>query len=66
MRSITSLPLAVGFGISTAEQVRAVGKLADGVAVGSAFVRVIEQYGASPDLEIKLEAAACDLASGLR
>jgi|HubBroStandDraft_6_1064221.scaffolds.fasta_scaffold37728_5 tryptophan synthase alpha chain len=66
MRSITTLPLAVGFGISTAEQVRAVGKLADGVVVGSGFVRVIEQYGASPDLETKLEAAACALASGLR
>jgi tryptophan synthase alpha chain len=66
MRAITSLPLAVGFGISTAEQVRAVGKVADGVAVGSAFVRVIEQAGASPELENKLEAAACALASGLR
>src|SRR5271165_1679005 len=65
MRSITTLPLAVGFGISTAEQVRAVGKLADGVVVGSAFVRVIEQFGGSPDLESKLEAAACALASGL-
>jgi len=66
MRSITTLPLVVGFGISTAEQVRAVGKLADGVAVGSAFVRVVEQYGTSPDVETKLEAAACALASGLR
>jgi tryptophan synthase alpha chain len=66
MRAITSLPLTVGFGISTAEQVRAVGKVADGVAVGSAFVRVIEQAGASPDLESKLEAAAFALASGLR
>ena len=66
MRSITSLPLAVGFGISTAEQVRAVGRVADGVAVGSAFVRTIEQYAASPELESKLEATACALASGLR
>ena len=66
MRAITSLPLAVGFGISTAEQVRAVGKIADGVAVGSAFVRAIEQNAASPDLESKLEATARELASGLR
>jgi len=66
MRAITSLPLVVGFGISTAEQVRAVAKVADGVAVGSAFVRVIEQYGGNLDLESKLEAAACALASGLR
>ncbi|HME10111.1 MAG TPA: tryptophan synthase subunit alpha [Bryobacteraceae bacterium] len=66
MRSITSLPLAVGFGISTAEQVRSVGKIADGVAVGSAFVRTIEQNAASPGLEGKLEATARELASGLQ
>ena len=66
MRAITSLPLAVGFGISSAEQVSAVAKIADGVVVGSAFVRTIEQYAASEELESKLEAAACALASGLR
>ena len=51
MRRVTRLPLAVGFGISTADQARAVGAIADGVAVGSAFERVIEQNAASPDLE---------------
>jgi tryptophan synthase alpha chain len=66
MRAVTKLPLAVGFGISNAKQVRAVAKLADGVVVGSAFVRTIEQHCASPQLESKLEAAARDLASGLR
>jgi tryptophan synthase alpha chain len=48
MRAITSLPLAVGFGISTPEQAGDVAQLADGVVVGSAFVRLIEQGG---DLE---------------
>ena len=65
MRANTALPLAVGFGISTPDQVRAVGGIADGVVVGSAFVRVIEQNAASPDLEAKLEAMARQLASGL-
>jgi tryptophan synthase alpha chain len=65
MRKVTALPLAVGFGISTAGQVRAVGELADGVAVGSAFVTTIEQNAASSDLEAKLEALAQQLASGL-
>jgi tryptophan synthase alpha chain len=65
MRANTALPLAVGFGISTAEQVRSVGGIADGVVVGSAFVRVIEQNTGSPDLEAKLEAMARQLASGL-
>ncbi|HUA85004.1 MAG TPA: tryptophan synthase subunit alpha [Bryobacteraceae bacterium] len=48
MRAATTLPLAVGFGISTPEQAREVAHLADGVVVGSAFVRLIEQNG---DLE---------------
>ena len=65
MREVTSLPLAVGFGISTADQVRAVGAIADGVVVGSAFVRIIEQNAASPKLPNKLEALARDLAAGL-
>ena len=41
------LPLAVGFGISNADQVRQVGAVADGVVVGSAIVRVVEQNAAS-------------------
>jgi len=55
----------VGFGISTPDQVRAVGEISDGVAVGSAFVAIIEQYAASSELEVKLEALARQLASGL-
>ncbi len=65
MRKATNLPLAVGFGISTADHVRAVGAIADGVVVGSAFVRVIEQNAASAELERKLEALARELRSGL-
>jgi chorismate mutase len=56
MRGVTNLPLAVGFGISTPEQVREVGEIADGVAVGSAFVRTIEENAASSELESRLEA----------
>jgi tryptophan synthase alpha chain len=65
MRKTTQLPLAVGFGISTAAQVRAVGAIADGVVVGSALVRVIEQHGASGELPARLEALARELAGGL-
>ena len=65
MRAATSLPLAVGFGISNAEQVRAVGEVADAVVVGSAIVRVIEKYGASAELEVRLESFARELAGGL-
>jgi tryptophan synthase alpha chain len=43
MRNVTSLPLAVGFGISAPEQAAAVAAKADGVVVGSAIVRQIEK-----------------------
>jgi tryptophan synthase alpha chain len=43
LRKYTSLPIAVGFGISTAEQFRAVGKFADAAVVGSAIVETIER-----------------------
>ena len=47
IREHTDLPVAVGFGISTPEQVAAVGRQADGVIVGSAIVRRIGQGGDS-------------------
>lgn len=50
VRSISDLPVAVGFGISTAEQVRAVWLFADAAVVGSAIVKQIENVGDSPDL----------------
>jgi tryptophan synthase alpha chain len=50
IRSVSDLPVAVGFGISTAEQVRAVWRFADAAVVGSAIVKQIENLGHSPDL----------------
>jgi tryptophan synthase alpha chain len=50
MRAVSDLPVAVGFGISTAEQVRAVWRFADAAVVGSAIVRQIEKLGRSQDL----------------
>jgi tryptophan synthase alpha chain len=49
LRSATTLPICAGFGISTPAQAAAVGRLADGVVVGSALVRAAE---------ISVEAAA--------
>jgi tryptophan synthase alpha chain len=43
LRKYTKLPIAVGFGISTAEQLNAVGKFADAAVVGSAIVQTIER-----------------------
>jgi tryptophan synthase alpha chain len=43
LRSATALPICVGFGISRPEQAAAVGRLADGVVVGSALVRAADE-----------------------
>jgi tryptophan synthase alpha chain len=50
IRSVSDLPVGVGFGISTAEQVRAVWRFADAAVVGSAIVRKIEKLADSPEL----------------
>lgn len=65
MRGLTKLPLAAGFGISTPEQARAVAKVADGVVVGSAFVRLIEKNGSGDTIERRLEAFARELRRGI-
>jgi tryptophan synthase alpha chain len=48
IRQYTSLPIAVGFGISTPDQVRVVAGYADAVVIGSALVRRIAEYASSP------------------
>jgi len=50
VRAVSDLPVAVGFGISTAAQVRQVWRFADAAVIGSAIVREIEKLGDSPDL----------------
>ena len=45
LRSVVSLPVAVGFGISTPEQAAHVGGMADGVVVGSALVQTLGSRG---------------------
>ena len=45
IRKYTKLPIAVGFGISTADHFRAVTDFADSAVVGSAIVKLIEEHG---------------------
>lgn len=47
-RAVAHTPLAVGFGIATPDQAAAVGKIADGVIVGSAVIRAIESNPRDP------------------
>ncbi|MCL1984771.1 MAG: tryptophan synthase subunit alpha [Methanomassiliicoccaceae archaeon] len=44
-KKVTDVPCAVGFGISTKEQAREMAAVSDGVIIGSAIVRIIEEYG---------------------
>jgi len=45
VKSITTKPVAVGFGISTPGQAEKVAKLADGVIVGSKLIKILKDYG---------------------
>jgi tryptophan synthase alpha chain len=64
VREVTDLPLAVGFGISRPEHVAELGRQVEAVVVGSAFVRLIERCGASPDLASELESFTRQLKHG--
>jgi tryptophan synthase alpha chain len=58
LRGVTSLPICVGFGISDGLQAAAVGKLADGVVVGSALVQAAgSSIGEALELTSSLRAA---------
>lgn len=45
IRQNTSVPCAIGFGISTPEQAKKMADIADGAIVGSAIIKIIEQHG---------------------
>ena len=55
IRTVSPLPIALGFGISKPEHVREVGRWADAAVVGSALVSVIAEAGASADLNARVE-----------
>lgn len=63
IRSVTDTPTAIGFGINTKEQVHHFSQLADGAIVGSALVRIVEEYGEAAGE--KLYEYIADLTSGL-
>lgn len=66
LRRRLKLPLAVGFGISSPEQVKQVGRFADGVIVGSALVRLVEENVDREQLAAEMEAEASRLSAALR
>jgi tryptophan synthase alpha chain len=64
MRAHTSLPLAVGFGVSRPQHVAELGPMVEAVVVGSAIVRLIERNADNPSLEIQLESFVRELKHG--
>ncbi|MDD5432144.1 MAG: tryptophan synthase subunit alpha [Candidatus Omnitrophica bacterium] len=61
IKRITKKPVCVGFGVSTAAQVKEVSKYADGVIVGSAIVRGIKERIGKSDLVKKVSALVVSL-----
>jgi tryptophan synthase alpha chain len=55
IRTHTTLPIALGFGISRPDHVAEVGQYADAAVVGSSLVTLIAEVGASPDLIDRVE-----------
>jgi tryptophan synthase alpha chain len=66
LKEATDKPVAVGFGISTPDQAAQVaGWGADGVIVGSALVKIIEEHAGSPELVGKAAAFVRTLKQGV-
>ena len=66
LRSHTSLPIAIGFGISNPDQAKAVAKAGDACVVGSAIVNQIAEHGKSPELVAKVGAFVKSLADAVK
>jgi tryptophan synthase alpha chain len=64
LRRFTSLPIAVGFGISTDEHVNQIWQHADAAVVGSRIVAEIENAGNSPDLVFRIGRLTRSLVQG--
>lgn len=66
IRKYTNLPIAVGFGVSTSDQVREVAANCDAVVVGSAIVSQIAEHGNDSETPTQLGEFVKELASGLK
>jgi tryptophan synthase alpha chain len=66
VREVTDLPVAVGLGVSTGEQAAQIAEYADGVIVGSAFIRLIQEAPSHAAAAEAVGALAQELAAGVR
>jgi tryptophan synthase alpha chain len=65
VRTVTALPIGVGFGVQTPEQARWIAGFADAVIVGSAIQRLVEEHG-SNGAPSRIEAFVRSLKDGMR
>jgi tryptophan synthase alpha chain len=66
IKQVTNVPVAVGFGVATAEQAKKICRYSDGIIIGSAIVKIIEQYGNDASIHIKqyvkkIKSAICEI-----
>ena len=66
VRAVTDLPIAVGLGVSTGDQAAEIAGYADGVIVGSAFIRLVQEAPDPQAAEQRVRALAGELAAGVR
>lgn len=66
VRATTDLPVCVGLGVSTGEQAAQIAGYADGVIVGSAFIKAIQPSGSPEEAIDAVGALAGELADGVR
>ena len=66
VRSVTTMPVSVGLGVSTREQAKSVAKYADGVIVGSAFIKLLLNAQDEPSGLKAVSDLAKELAAGVR
>jgi len=66
IKAYTDIPVVVGFGISTPGQAKEFAPLADGIVIGSAFVRLIDEHAESPDLVSRVSSLAREIKEAMK
>ncbi len=66
IRKVSDTPVAVGLGVSTKSQAQEVANYADGVIVGSAFIKIVQEYGSGRSGLKKVKQLAQSLSEGVR
>ena len=66
IRIVTDLPIAVGLGVSNAQQAADVARYADGVIVGSAFIKLVLESKSDHEALERVKTLASELAAGVR